>query len=1034
MQVKTSTSLCSTSRFDRCSRLAIASLLVIAGAATSAVQGANIYVDASAFGPEDGSFFDPFNTIQEGIDAASSGDTVVVRDGVYQGAGNTSLLLPCNNITIRSSNGWGFTTIDGSAGGSGFIINGPGVSAGTSRIEGFRFVNLFHLIGGAAIDCEDCTIEVVDCQFESNSARSYGGAASFVDSVVDMDACGFESNTTDDGGAVYFNRSDATVSACSFTAGNLANELGGAMFITGQSDVSIIDSAFSGSHAEEDGGEIAVRSASLLSVSNSTFSDSSATWNGGAIHARAASVTLDQVSFNATEAEDRRGGALMAVEETWVIISNSNFLNCSSYWGGGAIFADDSTIEVSASSFGGNDAGTQGGALRLRYGAAGTVTDVDFDGNSAQWDGGAITSSDGSTLSVSGNSTFTSNTAATDGGAISSTDASELTVSNTTFADNSAERGGAVFTENAAATTLVDGSEFFENFATSDNGGAISSIFGQLDVSNSHFNDNEALSGYGGGVSTSSETSLTVNGSTFTRNNALSGGGLSAENVGATTWLNDCIFKDNAAIGSSGGGVLNLGATIDIVDTEFSENTATGAGGGLLTDGNLTITGASSFVNNEANEGGGLCVVFANMTLTGTAFNLNLAYTFGGGLSATQIENHSKLDQCTFGTNSATDGGGLAVVAFDILPNASTFEADECIFEYNKVIDGLGGGAYHEGAQVSTVVEYKWSHFRWNESRDGNCNGGALALVNTDSTVHNDRFRGNIADVTGGGIFAARSLLDLAGTDFSGNWADSTGGAMRIEDFTTANVSNCTLSLNGRHDLEPLPTSAGGGMYILDSTVAVRNTIFNDNEDASGITFAAQMRWMGSTSDYERCLFHTGTCPPNSMLIPYGGTNTCGLPMLVDPVGADGIIGTVDDQLDLQAGSDAIDSGDNNEVAADLLDVDDDPLTVDPLPLDDNGDDRFQDAGGVAGTGVSHAIYTTLALVDIGAYEFEGDATPTPAGDVDGDGDVDFADLNDLLTHWSAAVPTGMNGDLNGDGLVNFEDLNILLGTWGEGI
>ena len=48
-------------------------------------------------------------------------------------------------------------------------------------------------------------------------------------------------------------------------------------------------------------------------------------------------------------------------------------------------------------------------------------------------------------------------------------------------------------------------------------------------------------------------------------------------------------------------------------------------------------------------------------------------------------------------------------------------------------------------------------------------------------------------------------------------------------------------------------------------------------------------------------------------------------------------------------------------------------------------------------------------------------------GDLDGDGDVDGADLNQLLGAWGVS---GTKGDLDDDGTVDGEDLLILLANW----
>lgn len=51
-------------------------------------------------------------------------------------------------------------------------------------------------------------------------------------------------------------------------------------------------------------------------------------------------------------------------------------------------------------------------------------------------------------------------------------------------------------------------------------------------------------------------------------------------------------------------------------------------------------------------------------------------------------------------------------------------------------------------------------------------------------------------------------------------------------------------------------------------------------------------------------------------------------------------------------------------------------------------------------------------------------------GDVTGDNQVDFSDLNTVLTQFGLIAP-GLTADVNGDGTVNFTDLNIVLSNFG---
>ncbi|UCE38834.1 MAG: PKD domain-containing protein, partial [Thermoplasmata archaeon] len=99
---------------------------------SSSTLGGTIYVDDdNTSGIEDGSLQYPYNTIQEGVDAASSGDTVYVFNGMYY----EHVIISKSYLILQGENR-DTTRIDG--GGSGHIIN---VDADYVDISGFTIKN-----------------------------------------------------------------------------------------------------------------------------------------------------------------------------------------------------------------------------------------------------------------------------------------------------------------------------------------------------------------------------------------------------------------------------------------------------------------------------------------------------------------------------------------------------------------------------------------------------------------------------------------------------------------------------------------------------------------------------------------------------------------------------------------------------------------------------------------------------------------------------------------------------------------------------
>ena len=122
---------------------------------------------------EDGSADHPFDAIQEGIDAATDDDTVLVADGTYTGIGNKNLDYAGKAITVRSEHGAAACTIDCEGDGRGFRFHsGEGPDA---IVEGLTITN-GNADHGAAVYCEGSSPGLTNCTISDNTAGGSGGA------------------------------------------------------------------------------------------------------------------------------------------------------------------------------------------------------------------------------------------------------------------------------------------------------------------------------------------------------------------------------------------------------------------------------------------------------------------------------------------------------------------------------------------------------------------------------------------------------------------------------------------------------------------------------------------------------------------------------------------------------------------------------------------------------------------------------------------------------------------------------------------
>jgi len=172
-------------------------------------------------------------TIQAGIDAASTGDVVLVADGTYTGSGNKDLDFGGKAITVQSESGPVNTIIDCEGDGRGFNFqSGEGQD---SVVSGFTITNGKGGHGGGIL-CYDSSPTVTNCIIKGNSTQYtsgdyYGGGIycsamyswkTIYPVITNCTIVGNQSGRR--GGGIYFFGANATIANCTITENSTGND------------------------------------------------------------------------------------------------------------------------------------------------------------------------------------------------------------------------------------------------------------------------------------------------------------------------------------------------------------------------------------------------------------------------------------------------------------------------------------------------------------------------------------------------------------------------------------------------------------------------------------------------------------------------------------------------------------------------------------------------------------------------------------------------------------------------------------------
>lgn len=498
---------------------------------------------------------------------------------------------------------------------------------------------------------------------ESSAVASGAGYKPAADSTVTMAGTQFKGNTVEatgatnaaQGGGYYqmggtLDASDikvtdntakgTIVNGAGMVLFNVNGSIDGATF-TGNTGEITGQTTASGYTSEAYGGALSIQrwkseDELAFKVSNSTFSNNTLTGDvegnstyGAAIYLQGGEqgmdVTLDGIT--ATENTAGKGGAIGVYDASITMSGSVIEKNKATDGEGGAIFAEtfsseQNTVSITDSSFTGNSAEradglARGGAIYIGSTKGGktqtTLTGVDLIDN---------------TVSNVG----TTNKAAQGGGFFQfggSVKADGLTVTGNTAESDYQANGGGMMIFNADGS--IANSQFSGNTAdgakNSYGGGLALMLYGSsapesmtFTISQTTFDQNKATGegtdSVGGGLMVqgladgSKSVDLTVEGSTFSGNEAVNGWGGGAFLAQVNGTLTKTVFEGNKA--TDGGAIYNFvmdpegsETGLTITDSTFTGNVATTGEGGAIRNGDnatLAFTGTNVFTGNTAQE------------------------------------------------------------------------------------------------------------------------------------------------------------------------------------------------------------------------------------------------------------------------------------------------------------------------------------------------------------------------------------------------------------------------------------------------
>jgi parallel beta-helix repeat protein len=295
-------------------------------------------------------------TIQDGIDAASNWDTIIVKDGYYPGDIN----FKGKSVIVQSEHGPQSCTILG----AGFYRGITVTKGETATVDGFTISDCVSPEGGAIHVESKSAVTIRHCIITDNHTDWYGAGIYVYNAFVEVDSCAISNNVANhDGGGIYIAHNSYSRSMIhnSVIAGNQANESGGGIYVN-HADPFIAACTISQNstlYSGGGGGGIYAWASDALIEYCLINGNSSATFGGGIVSANSTAAT-EHCTISGNRAAYAGGG--LHLDSSDCLVSNCVVSGNVNYNGGGGIEIRTCTPAIANCVISGNATTSESGA------------------------------------------------------------------------------------------------------------------------------------------------------------------------------------------------------------------------------------------------------------------------------------------------------------------------------------------------------------------------------------------------------------------------------------------------------------------------------------------------------------------------------------------------------------------------------------------------------------------------------------------------------------------------------------------------